>query len=86
MLLAVVALAASCGGAPEPEATSNFIRIIINEDNKTGKFGGKVHTRFPPEDAEVHRLRAPFPRGGGAERAHPFCERAHAQFARRAHA
>ncbi|MEE2987478.1 MAG: glutamine--tRNA ligase, partial [Nitrospinota bacterium] len=37
------------GGAPEPEATSNFIRIIINEDNKTGKFGGKVHTRFPPE-------------------------------------
>ena len=37
------------GGAPEPEAASNFIRIIINEDNKTGKFGGKVHTRFPPE-------------------------------------
>ncbi|MHA1737779.1 MAG: glutamine--tRNA ligase/YqeY domain fusion protein [Candidatus Heimdallarchaeota archaeon] len=27
----------------------DFIRSIINEDNKTGKFGGKVHTRFPPE-------------------------------------
>jgi glutaminyl-tRNA synthetase len=28
---------------------SNFIRDIIDEDNKTGKFGGRVHTRFPPE-------------------------------------
>ncbi|MHA1501204.1 MAG: glutamate--tRNA ligase family protein, partial [Candidatus Heimdallarchaeota archaeon] len=27
----------------------DFIRSIINEDNKTGKFGGRVHTRFPPE-------------------------------------
>ncbi|MEO8611428.1 MAG: glutamine--tRNA ligase/YqeY domain fusion protein [Chloroflexota bacterium] len=27
----------------------NFIREIIDEDMKTGKFGGKVHTRFPPE-------------------------------------
>ena len=29
--------------------TSNFIRDMIDEDNKTGRFGGRVHTRFPPE-------------------------------------
>jgi glutaminyl-tRNA synthetase len=28
---------------------SNFIDDIINEDMETGKFDGKVHTRFPPE-------------------------------------
>jgi glutaminyl-tRNA synthetase len=28
---------------------SNFIRNIIDEDNKSGKHGGRVHTRFPPE-------------------------------------
>ena len=28
---------------------SNFIRDIIIQDNETGKFGGRVHTRFPPE-------------------------------------
>ncbi|MBC7814168.1 MAG: glutamine--tRNA ligase/YqeY domain fusion protein, partial [Burkholderiales bacterium] len=28
---------------------SHFIREIIEEDNRTGKFGQKVHTRFPPE-------------------------------------
>ena len=33
----------------ETPAPSNFIRDIINEDNKTGKFDGKVQTRFPPE-------------------------------------
>ncbi|MGC9364119.1 MAG: glutamine--tRNA ligase/YqeY domain fusion protein [Fidelibacterota bacterium] len=27
----------------------NFIHQIIEEDNRTGKFGGRVHTRFPPE-------------------------------------
>lgn len=27
----------------------DFIRTIISEDLKTNKFGGKVHTRFPPE-------------------------------------
>src|SRR6516165_8972130 len=33
------------------EATrpSNFIRDAILEDLKTGKHGGRVHTRFPPE-------------------------------------
>ncbi|HEY4410304.1 MAG TPA: glutamine--tRNA ligase/YqeY domain fusion protein [Acidimicrobiia bacterium] len=29
--------------------SSDFIRDIIDEDNRTGKYGGKVLTRFPPE-------------------------------------
>ncbi len=36
----------------KPEETtpaSNFIRNIIEEDNQTGKWGGRVVTRFPPE-------------------------------------
>jgi glutaminyl-tRNA synthetase len=33
------------GSAPSP----NFIREIISEDLKTNKWGGRVHTRFPPE-------------------------------------
>jgi len=28
---------------------SNFIREAIIEDNRTGRFGGRVHTRWPPE-------------------------------------
>ncbi len=28
---------------------SNFIRNIIEEDLKTGRYGDRVHTRFPPE-------------------------------------
>ncbi|NLE52154.1 MAG: glutamine--tRNA ligase/YqeY domain fusion protein [Chloroflexi bacterium] len=28
---------------------SNFIHAIIEEHNRTGRFGGRVHTRFPPE-------------------------------------
>jgi glutaminyl-tRNA synthetase len=28
---------------------TNFIREIIDEDLRTNKYGGKVHTRFPPE-------------------------------------
>jgi len=30
-------------------SSSNFIRDIIEEDLKTGRYGGRVHTRFPPE-------------------------------------
>ncbi len=34
----------------EPAAPSlNFIERIVEEDNRTGKHGGRVHTRFPPE-------------------------------------
>jgi glutaminyl-tRNA synthetase len=33
-----------------PESRSlNFIEEIIEEHNRSGRFGGKVHTRFPPE-------------------------------------
>src|SRR5262247_3367496 len=28
---------------------SNFIRAIIAEDNRTGKYCGRIVTRFPPE-------------------------------------
>ena len=36
-------------GMAEPQRPSHFIREIIEEDNRTGRFGGKVVTRFPPE-------------------------------------
>src|SRR5436189_4028017 len=35
--------------AESPAGPSNFIRDIILDDLKTGKFQGRVHTRFPPE-------------------------------------
>jgi len=31
------------------ESQRDFIRDIINEDLRTDKYGGRVHTRFPPE-------------------------------------
>jgi glutaminyl-tRNA synthetase len=34
---------------PDTTRTPNFIRAIIEEDLKTNKYGGRVHTRFPPE-------------------------------------
>jgi glutaminyl-tRNA synthetase len=35
---------------PEPSSgPSNFIRDIVIDDLKTGKYQGRVHTRFPPE-------------------------------------
>ena len=34
---------------PSNEGPSNFIRDIIIEDLRTGKHGGRVQTRFPPE-------------------------------------
>jgi glutaminyl-tRNA synthetase len=37
----------STAGAAAP--TSNFLRAIIAEDNRSGKYGGRVVTRFPPE-------------------------------------
>ena len=33
----------------ESASPSNFIRNIIDEHNRNGRFGGKVETRFPPE-------------------------------------
>jgi glutaminyl-tRNA synthetase len=35
--------------AGAPAAPSNFIRDIVLDDLKTGKYQGRVHTRFPPE-------------------------------------
>jgi len=35
--------------SPDTAPRSNFIRDIMDEDMRTGKFGGRVHTRFPPE-------------------------------------
>src|SRR5271167_2985172 len=32
-----------------PASPTNFIRQIIDKDLQTGKHGGKVATRFPPE-------------------------------------
>jgi glutaminyl-tRNA synthetase len=34
---------------PTETGTSNFVRDIIVDDLKTGKYQGRVHTRFPPE-------------------------------------
>jgi len=36
---------ANAGGSP----STNFIHQIIEDDNQTGKFAGRVCTRFPPE-------------------------------------
>jgi glutaminyl-tRNA synthetase len=36
----------SAGAGGERE---DFIRAIVARDNETGKYGGRVHTRFPPE-------------------------------------
>ncbi len=33
----------------ESAARSHFIREAIEEDQRAGRFGGRVHTRFPPE-------------------------------------
>src|SRR4029453_18881908 len=32
-----------------PGLASNFLRAIVAEDNRVGKYGGRVITRFPPE-------------------------------------
>src|SRR6476469_6058862 len=39
----------STPAAPDPARPSNFIRDTIIEDLKTGKYNGRVWTRFPPE-------------------------------------
>lgn len=35
--------------APENTAGQDFLHVRINQDNASGRFGGQVHTRFPPE-------------------------------------
>src|SRR5262249_36787548 len=34
---------------PEATRSLNFLEAIIEEDTKTNRFEGRVHTRFPPE-------------------------------------
>lgn len=34
---------------PEVKESTDFIRAKIMADNASGRFNGKVHTRFPPE-------------------------------------
>src|SRR5581483_11920143 len=33
----------------ETPRAKTFLHEIVEEDNRTGRFGGRVHTRFPPE-------------------------------------
>jgi len=41
---------APAGSRAEPERVqTNFVRDIILDDIRTNKYGGRVHTRFPPE-------------------------------------
>ena len=35
--------------ATETKAASDFVRAAVDDDNMSGKFGGEVVTRFPPE-------------------------------------
>jgi glutaminyl-tRNA synthetase len=37
------------GGAATAPASTDFIRDIVADDQRTGKHGGRVRTRFPPE-------------------------------------
>ena len=39
----------SASSEPGVPAPTNFIREIILDDLRTNKYGGRVHTRFPPE-------------------------------------
>src|SRR5687767_3409366 len=39
----------STAGPSMSPAHADFIREIVAEDQRTGKDGGRVHTRFPPE-------------------------------------
>ena len=39
----------SAAGPSTTPAPTDFIREIVAEDQRTGKHGGRVHTRFPPE-------------------------------------
>jgi glutaminyl-tRNA synthetase len=36
-------------GESGPVLAANFLRSIVADDNRSGKYGGRVVTRFPPE-------------------------------------
>ena len=35
--------------APEPDRSLNFVEQIVQADQETNRWDGRVHTRFPPE-------------------------------------
>jgi len=37
------------GAGKEPAPSSNFLRTVVADDQRTGKYDGRVVTRFPPE-------------------------------------
>ncbi len=39
----------SCATPQERPQGQDFLRVRIAQDNESGRFGGRVHTRFPPE-------------------------------------
>ena len=39
----------TASSAPENSVGLDFLHVRINQDNASGRFGRKVHTRFPPE-------------------------------------
>ncbi len=41
--------AAGPAGQAAPALAPNFLRAIVADDNRTGKYGGRIVTRFPPE-------------------------------------
>ena len=43
------AAASAARAAPPVAPAPNFLRTVIGEDVRTGKYGGRVVTRFPPE-------------------------------------
>ena len=46
-------VAAAAESNDNPKAGVDFIRARIMDDNASGRFGGQVHTRFPPEPVGV---------------------------------
>jgi glutaminyl-tRNA synthetase len=48
-LLAISQNGVATMSTADTERSLNFIEQIIEEDNRTGKHAGRVHTRFPPE-------------------------------------
>ena len=39
----------TASSTPENSVGLDFLHVRINQDNASGRFGKKVHTRFPPE-------------------------------------
>ena len=42
-------LLAACGPSGPSAPGQDFLRARIAQDTRDGRFGGRVHTRFPPQ-------------------------------------